>query len=126
MLDLDHVMVYGLEGSQCPFPCRYYGVQLPQNGVSPTTARSPIRRRHHPSPRLRKLGKTDSALDMRWHAKRWKVKAVLDPGKAKPVEKIGNFHTFPSAHFLAIHQYRKAAASCRTYPVRSRRCTSQF
>ena len=36
MLDLDHVMVYGREGSQCPFPCRYFGEQLPQNGMLPT------------------------------------------------------------------------------------------
>lgn len=36
VLDLDHLMVYGQEGSKCPFPCRYYGNDLPDDGMLPT------------------------------------------------------------------------------------------
>ena len=36
VLDLDHIMVYGQEGSNCPFPCTYHGDDLPDIGVSPT------------------------------------------------------------------------------------------
>jgi hypothetical protein len=36
VLDLDHLMIYGQEGADCPFPCRYYGDELPEEGVVPT------------------------------------------------------------------------------------------
>ncbi len=36
VLDLDHLMIYGAEGSDCPFPCRYFGDELPEEGVVPT------------------------------------------------------------------------------------------
>jgi hypothetical protein len=36
VLDLDHLMVHGQEGTDCPFPCRYYGDGLPEEGVLPT------------------------------------------------------------------------------------------
>ena len=36
VLDLDHLMVYGQEGVKCPFPCRYYGDDLPEEGTAPT------------------------------------------------------------------------------------------
>ena len=36
VLDLDHLMIYGTEGSDCPFPCRYFGDGLPEEGVVPT------------------------------------------------------------------------------------------
>lgn len=36
VLDLDHLMIYGQEGSDCPFPCRYFGDGLPEGGVVPT------------------------------------------------------------------------------------------
>ena len=36
VLDLDHLMIHGLEGSECPFPCRYFGEDLPEDGVKPT------------------------------------------------------------------------------------------
>ena len=35
VLDLDHIMIYGQEGSECPFPCRYFGDGLPEEGMSP-------------------------------------------------------------------------------------------
>lgn len=35
VLDLDHLMVYGQEGSKCPFPCRYFGQDLPSEGMAP-------------------------------------------------------------------------------------------
>lgn len=35
VLDLDHLLVHGLEGSDCPFPCRYFGDGLPGEGVNP-------------------------------------------------------------------------------------------
>lgn len=36
VLDLDHLMIYGSEGSVCPFLCRYFGGDLPTDGMSPT------------------------------------------------------------------------------------------
>jgi len=36
VLDLDWLMVHGQEGSDCPFPCRYFGDGLPDEGVVPT------------------------------------------------------------------------------------------
>ncbi len=36
VLDLDHLMAYGLEGAEIPFPCRYHGDGLPAEGVLPT------------------------------------------------------------------------------------------
>ena len=36
VLDLDHLMIHGREGSECPFPCRYFGDGLPEEGVVPT------------------------------------------------------------------------------------------
>lgn len=36
VLDLDHLMIYGQEGSDCPFRCRYHGDGLPEEGVVPT------------------------------------------------------------------------------------------
>ncbi len=36
LLDLDHLMVHGQEGAKCPFPCRYHGDGLPEEGVVPT------------------------------------------------------------------------------------------
>ena len=36
VLDLDHLMVYGKEGTDCPFPCRYFGDGLPEEGVVPS------------------------------------------------------------------------------------------
>ena len=36
VLDLDHLMLYGQEGSKSPFPCRYFGDGLPEEGVLPT------------------------------------------------------------------------------------------
>lgn len=36
VLDLDHLMAYGNEGSEIPFPCRYHGEGLPDEGVLPT------------------------------------------------------------------------------------------
>jgi hypothetical protein len=35
VLDLDWLMIHGAEGSECPFPCRYYGDGLPEDGVAP-------------------------------------------------------------------------------------------
>jgi len=36
VLDLDHLMIYGQEGSETPFPCRYCGGGLPDEGMLPT------------------------------------------------------------------------------------------
>ncbi len=36
VVDLDHVMFYGQEGSDCPFPCTYHGDDLPDEGMKPT------------------------------------------------------------------------------------------
>lgn len=35
VLDFDHLMVHGQEGVLCPFPCRYFGDDLPEEGMSP-------------------------------------------------------------------------------------------
>lgn len=35
VLDLDHLMIHGAEGSAIPFPCRYFGDNLPDEGVLP-------------------------------------------------------------------------------------------
>ena len=36
VLDLDHLMIHGQEGADCPFKCRYFGDGLPEEGVVPT------------------------------------------------------------------------------------------
>ena len=36
VLDLDHLMIYGQEGADTPFPCRYHGEGLADEGVLPT------------------------------------------------------------------------------------------
>lgn len=36
VIDLDHVMVHGQEGAECPFPCRYFGEGLPGEDIKPT------------------------------------------------------------------------------------------
>ncbi len=36
VIDLDWLMVHGQEGVNCPLPCRYYGNDLPDEGVLPT------------------------------------------------------------------------------------------
>lgn len=36
VLDLDHLMIHGAEGAKVPFPCRYYGDGLPEDGIDPT------------------------------------------------------------------------------------------
>lgn len=36
VLDLDHLMIHGQEGANCPWPCTYHGDGLPEEGVSPT------------------------------------------------------------------------------------------
>ena len=36
VIDLDHLMIHGTEGSEPPFPCRYFGTGLPTNGMKPT------------------------------------------------------------------------------------------
>ena len=36
VLDLDHLMIHGQEGSKTPFPCTYHGDGLPPEGVKPT------------------------------------------------------------------------------------------
>ncbi|MCC9602865.1 hypothetical protein LOC67_20130 [Stieleria sp. JC731] len=36
VLDLDHLMIYGQEGAEIPFSCRYHGNGLPTEGVLPT------------------------------------------------------------------------------------------
>jgi hypothetical protein len=35
VIDLDHLMIYGAEGSDCPFACQYLGDGLPKEGVKP-------------------------------------------------------------------------------------------
>jgi hypothetical protein len=35
VLDLDHLMIHGQEGSDCPFRCRYFGDDLPEEGMEP-------------------------------------------------------------------------------------------
>jgi hypothetical protein len=36
VLDLDWLMIHGQEGSDCPFPCRYFADDLPEEGMTPT------------------------------------------------------------------------------------------
>jgi len=36
VIDLDHLAIHGCEGCDVPFPCRYYGSALPDDGVLPT------------------------------------------------------------------------------------------
>lgn len=36
VLDLDHLMIHGQEGTEIPFPCTYHGDGLPSEGVKPT------------------------------------------------------------------------------------------
>lgn len=36
VLDLDHLMIHGQEGADSPWPCRYVGDGLPNEGVLPT------------------------------------------------------------------------------------------
>ena len=36
VLDLDHLMIHGQEGADCPFPCSYHGDGLPSEGLKPT------------------------------------------------------------------------------------------
>jgi len=36
VLDLDDLLIHGQEGAKCPFPCRYFGDELPQDGMLPT------------------------------------------------------------------------------------------
>lgn len=35
VLDLDHLMIHGQEGADCPWPCLYFGDTLPDMGVEP-------------------------------------------------------------------------------------------
>lgn len=36
VIDLDHLMIHGQEGVECPFPCTYHGDGLPPEGMKPT------------------------------------------------------------------------------------------
>ena len=36
VLDLDWLLLHGQEGTDCPFPCRYFGDSLPKDGMTPT------------------------------------------------------------------------------------------
>lgn len=36
VLDLDHLMIHGQEGAECPWPCVYHGEKLPEQGMKPT------------------------------------------------------------------------------------------
>lgn len=36
VLDLDHLMIHGIEGTDRPFPCRYHGDGLPAEGIKPS------------------------------------------------------------------------------------------
>ena len=36
LLDLDWLTIHGMEGVDCPFPCRYFGDGLPEEGMAPT------------------------------------------------------------------------------------------
>jgi hypothetical protein len=36
VIDLDWLSIHGQEGSDCPFPCRYFGEELPADGTKPT------------------------------------------------------------------------------------------
>jgi hypothetical protein len=35
VLDLDHLLIHGQEGTACPFPCTYHGEGLPEGGMTP-------------------------------------------------------------------------------------------
>lgn len=37
VFDLDHLMIYGQEGVERPFPCRYFGNGLPIDGIEPNS-----------------------------------------------------------------------------------------
>jgi hypothetical protein len=39
VIDLDHLMIHGQEGADCPWPCTYHGEALPPEGVRPTEFR---------------------------------------------------------------------------------------
>jgi hypothetical protein len=36
VIDLDWLSIHGQEGSDCPWPCRYFGDDLPEEGILPT------------------------------------------------------------------------------------------
>ena len=36
VIDLDWLEIHGQEGTECPFPCRYFGEGLPEEGMKPT------------------------------------------------------------------------------------------
>jgi hypothetical protein len=36
VIDLDHLMIHGMERVKLPFPCRYHGEGLPAEGICPT------------------------------------------------------------------------------------------
>lgn len=36
VIDLDHLMIHGAEGTESPFPCLYFGDGLPKDGMNPT------------------------------------------------------------------------------------------
>ena len=36
VVDLDHLMIHGMEGTDCPFSCRYHADGLPKEGIKPT------------------------------------------------------------------------------------------
>jgi hypothetical protein len=36
VLDLDHLLIHGQEGAECPFACAYHGEGLPPEGMKPT------------------------------------------------------------------------------------------
>jgi hypothetical protein len=36
VLDLDHLLIHGQEGVDCPFPCIYHGDHLPADGMKST------------------------------------------------------------------------------------------
>lgn len=36
VLDLDHLMIHGQEGAECPWACTYHGDDLPPEGMRPT------------------------------------------------------------------------------------------
>jgi hypothetical protein len=35
VIDLDHLMIYGQEGSDAPYPVKYHGDELPDEGIDP-------------------------------------------------------------------------------------------
>jgi hypothetical protein len=35
VLDLDHLLIHGQDGGECPFPCLYHGEGLPEAGMKP-------------------------------------------------------------------------------------------